>query len=327
MKRLIIGLIALIALIAIYFAVQKEDNGIPIEEVNFAVENIDKVDRIVLQDRSGTKLELLKERSDLWWVNGEYPAFTPFVDLFMTKTLSRIQLKGPVPKAAKDNVIRNMVGNAIKVEIYEGGAMVKSYYVGEHTPDMKGTYLHIEGSETPYIGYIPGFDGYITPKYNLNAKEWFNRSIFDYSVDSIVSINLEYKNNPEYSFKLSKDGDSYAIEPSLNLSTQAAKSYFALYNFKNFEGYADYLDQATKDSIKRSEPVLLITVKDIAGISKELKIYKKGSDSEGLKDSKGNLLAYDPERYFATFTGFDKLVTVQEYTFGKLFAKHSEFQN
>ena len=74
---------------------------------------------------------------------------------------------------------------------------------------------------------------------------------------------------------------------------------------------------------------MTITVKTIDGESKELKIHRKTGNNDGnsLYDKQGHILVEDTERYFATYTGFDKLVTIQDYTFGKLITKRSFFGN
>lgn len=330
MKRLIIGSIALVVLIVVYFLLEaREGTGVAIEEVEFAVENIEKIDKIQMSDRSGKEVSLAKDAAGRWMVDEEYPAFNKRVQLFLEETIQDIEVKGPVAKTARDNVIRSMISNSIKVDIYNGNDLMRSYYVGDHTPDMKGTYMHMEGSESPYISYIPGHEGYIQPLFNLEPKLWYDPSIFDYSPDSIRSVEVIYMDDLERSFKLSREGEDFSIEPALaSLSQQAAKSYFALFGFKNYEGFAEYLSTDMKDSIKQSFPLIKVLVEDVEGERKELNIFPKGKEGDlSLTDENGNVLAYDPERYYATFTGFDHLVTIQEYTFGKILAKRKDFSN
>ena len=328
MKRILWGVLALAVVLAIYLLLnQSEDKGLTTEMAEFAVEEPEKVSRIVMEDRSGTRVELQKDENEMWWVNDKYPAFPPYVDLFLNKTLKRIKVKGPVAQTAKDNVIRSMVSQAIHVEVFEGDKLLRSYYLGDHTPDMKGTYMHLEGAKTPFIAYIPGFDGYISPKFSLLEEDWFTHSVFDYTPESIKQIKLSYTEDVEASFTLSKTNGSYELQPSNGRETgqQQAKSYFALFKFKNFEGYPDYLSPAQEDSIKNSTPMMVLSVVDAMDNERVLKVYAKGGMTNTLTDQHGNVLTYDPERYFATFTGFDRLVTIQEYTFGKLFAEREDF--
>ena len=57
-------------------------------------------------------------------------------------------------------------------------------------------------------------------------------------------------------------------------------------------------------------------------------MYRKGSFQmdNSLYDKRGQLILEDTERYFATLTNFPYLVTVQEYTIGKLLVKRSYFR-
>lgn len=328
MKKLIFGSIALVVLIAIYFFLESRNStGVSIEDVEFSYEKIDEIDKIQMSDRSNNSVVLEKNSDGIWLVNGDYPAFNKRVQLFLEETIQDIEVKGPVAKTAKDNVIRSMISNSIKVDIYSKNKMLRSYYVGDHTPDMKGTYMHMQGSESPYIAYIPGHDGYIQPLFNLEPKLWYDPSIFDYAPDSIKSVEVIYMDQLKKSFQLSRDGDLFSIEPELpNFSQQAAKSYFALFSFKNYEGFAEYLSPEMKDSIKQSFPMIKVLVEDINGSKKELNLFPKGKEGDlSLTDENGNILAYDPERYYASFTGFDHLVTIQEYTFGKILAEHMDF--
>ena len=329
MKRLLWGFIALIVVLGVYMLLNWGDEGkVTTETVEFAVDDPSVIDKITMNDRSGKTVILHKSEDNEWWVNEEYPAFQPNIDLFLNKTINRIEVKGPVAQTARDHVIRTMVTDAIKVDIYSKERIIRSYYVGSYTPDMRGTYMHVEGSDIPFIAYIPGFDGYITPKFNLNKMEWYSRSIFDYEPEEIKEISLIHHADSASSFKLSKIDGKFSFLDSTNtaINQQAAKSYFALFKFKNFEGFADYLHQAQKDSIKNTQAVMTLEVKDVYGNTRTLKAFTKGSSTNNtLRDKHGNLLTYDQERYFATFTGFPQLVTIQEYTFGKLFAKRSDF--
>ncbi|MFY0644389.1 MAG: DUF4340 domain-containing protein [Bacteroidia bacterium] len=329
MKRLLWGFGALVLVLGVYLILNSGKEGkVTTETVEFAVEDPSVIDKIMMKDRSGKTVVLRKTEKGEWWVNEEYPAFQPNIDLFLNKTLNRITVKGPVAQTAKDNVIRSMVSDAVRVDIHSKGELIRSYYVGSYTPDMRGTYMHVEGSDIPFIAYIPGFDGYITPKFNLNKTEWYSRSVFDYEPEEIKEIGLIYHADSSASYTITRVDGNFALagEPNTSINQQAAKSYFALFKFKNFEGYATYLNQAQKDSIKNSQPAMTLVVEDVLGNKRTLRAFTKGSSAGGtLRDKHGNLLTYDQERYFATFSGLNKLVTIQEYTFGKLFAIRSDF--
>ncbi|MDA8886602.1 DUF4340 domain-containing protein [Bacteroidia bacterium] len=329
MKRYfwIIGIVALTALS--YFIYTKDNGEANLRgEINFAIDDVNDVDRILLKNRLGN-IVLLEKREDIWYVNNKYKAFAPVVKIFLEETLSKIRIKGPVAKPARQNVIRGMVGHSIHVIISANGNEIRNYYVGNANADQSGSYLHIDGSDIPYVAHILGFNGIINPKFSTDVQDWCDKSVFDYKPGEMAKITVVNNEIPSESFSLSRSSDSlYALSPTTsNLSQSAARSYFALFSFKNFEGYADYLTQESKDSIKNTIPFMSIEVELKNGDKQKLNIHrKKGiSDVNTLVDKNGNVLVDDTERYFATFTSFDKLVTIQDYTFGKLIVKRSFF--
>jgi len=324
-----IGLVLLIltlAVGAIWYLTQTDQQTILTIDTDIAVDKPATVDKIILSDREDHKVILTKE-SDIWMVNGTYPAFKPVVDLFLNETINKVKIKGPVAKAAQDNVIRYMIVKAIHTEIYQNGKLTKNYYVGGSNTDETGTYVHLDGGTTPYVAYIPGFKGIITPKYSTDVRDWYSKTIFDYEPEEIKSISVTNFEQPSESFSLINSDGSYSIKPAGPLSQQAAKSYFALFKFKNFEGFAPYLEQTTKDSIKKQQPLMEIAVTDLKNEVKKLQIYRKGNfdGNQTLHDKNGDVIVADVERYFATYSGMDSLVTIQDYVFGKIITSRSLF--
>lgn len=327
MKRfiwLILGVGLLWGILAVIKVSSKNNDGFSYEEI--AVKNPSEVTKVLLTDKDGNSVKLSKEE-DVWMVNNSIPAFKPHIDILLNKTINKLDVVGPVPEAAKEGLIRRMVGESIHVEIFNKDKKLSGYYVGGSNPDQTGTYFHIEGSDVPYVVNIPGFRGLLTPKFSTSLEDWYSKTIFDYEPEEIEWISLVYHNEKNQNFRLLIKDSTYMLHPGNKINQQAAKSYFALYKFKNFEGYAPYLDQATKDSIKASQPFLTITVKPYEYSERELKLFKKGGLVSGrsLYDKKGDAIVEDVERYFAAYTGFDRLVTVQDYTIGKLLVKRDYF--
>jgi hypothetical protein len=325
-----IGILLLIGLIVgISIAMNKNKYQSTARSVtDFAIKDVSVIDRITLRNRNGEFIELKKNES-AWIINDEYPAFKPVMDIFLNETISKIEIKGPVSKTARKNVIQMMVGNSVHVNLYKGNKELKSYYVGGATADQSGTYIHIEGSKTPYVAYIPGFTGILQPKFTTQITEWYSKSIFDFEPHEISSIEVVNYEDSTESFTLSKKDSSYTITPAMNNFNQAAaKSYFSLFKFKNFEGFPEYLTDASKDSVSNQTPYLVIKVNPVSAPSVSLKVYRKGSQQSDntLVDKHGHLIVEDVERYYARFTGFNHLVTIQDYTFNNILIPRRYFQ-
>lgn len=329
MKRIFLLLLILVAILGIFFFIKKDSyTTVEADEIEFAVKDVSIITRIEMRNRDGKHVTLEKKNNE-WWVNDKFPAFEPAVDRFLNQTISKIEVKGPVPAAAQQNVIRQMLSSAIKVSIYSGKKLLRNYYVGAADATQSGTYMWVEHAETPFIAYIPGMDGFLTPQYHIIEDDWYNRTIFDFEADEIKSIDVIYTKKPEESFFISMEHGSYRISPGIageQVNQSAARSYFSLFKFKNFEGYPDYLNKETLDSIRTSVPMIRLILTPVKGDKIELKVYPKGrQNDQTVVDNKGNILAYDVERYFAQFTGFPKLVTIQEFVFGNIFANRSDF--
>lgn len=324
MKKYVSIALVVILGMGLYYIVVSNRNKPIINDKNFVLENTEKVTQISLEDRFRSKVVLTK-KDNIWYVNDTFKAFAPQMNLFLNSTLNKIRVKGPVSKTAHETTIRKMVGKAIHVVLYEGDNVVRDYYVGESTPDNNGSYLHINGSKTPYIAHILGYNSILYPKFSVLASDWIDRTVFDYTPDQIASISVDYTQEPDESFTLYRNDSTYTISPSsFPINQVAAKSYFTLFSFKNFEGYAEYLTQEVKDSVKASIPFVTLRVAHIDGSIKSLRLFrKKSADGNTVYDKNGDPLVEDTERYFATFTGFSQLVTVQEYVFGKQLVKRS----
>ena len=296
------------------------------DETNFAIENPEVIIKIMMKDRAGNEV-ILEKKQDTWYVNEDHKAFLPSVDLLLNKALNKIRIKGPVPSSMRNNVISAMGSRSIHIQIFDEDKKIRDYYLGTPTPDETGSYLHIEGAKTPYIAHILGFKGILDPKFSTDENDWLDRSVFDYTAEEIESVSIQNYELPNESFTLSKKDSNYILTPPLPaLTISAARSYFALFTFKNYEGFAEYLPQAAKDSIQTSQPFMTVTVKTYEGESKTLNIFRKGSNqNKTIYDNNGDLLVKDTDRYFATFTGFDRLVTIQDYVFGKIITKRSFF--
>ena len=329
MKKIrIVSFIIILGILG-YLAYQKWNKPVKSDITEIAVNDPSIITKIELKDREGNEI-ILTKKEGIWHVNDMLPVFLPKIESLLNETLKNIRIKGPVAKTAQKNVVRKLVGHSIHVQLFQGSERIRDYYVGSPNPDRSSTYIYIEGSETPFEAHIFGFASLLEPKFSTNPQDWFNKTIFDFKPDDISSIEVMNNEIPEESFQLSKKDSFYNISPTLtSLSQSASRSYFSLFSFKNLEGYANYLSVEQKDSIKNTQPFITIKVNPIQGKSIALNLYRKGDFKIGnnLYDKQGQVILEDTERYFATFTDFPYLVTVQDYTMGKLLVKRSYFRS
>jgi hypothetical protein len=330
-KKWLFWLVMLLLLGSLLFLLLRPKGEPKDDRKDFEIEETEDIQKIFLKDRNDNSV-LLQRSDENWLLNDSLFARKPAVELLL-KTMKKIRVKGPVPKTARSNIIRQMAAKAVKVEIYDSKGKLKTYYVGGPTPDQFGTYMYMENSLYPYVVHIPGFDGYLTPRYSVNQDEWESRQIFSIPVKDIQSVSVNYTNEPEYSFKLIKNGEDFTIEsdgltdPSM-LNFGAVSSYFS--NFKNisYEGYPPMFEQnrAKEDSIKKTPPWCELTVTGNNGKSERLRIWQKEARSDlSLYDQEGNPLAIDPERLYALKDGKERLVHIQILVFKTILVQLQDF--
>jgi hypothetical protein len=254
-------------------------------------------------------------------------------------TIKKVVVKEPVSKNAQDNIIKRLSGSAVRCEIYAGDKLIKAYYVGTETQDQTGTYMILIDLETmkpsakPFITCINGFEGYLTPRYFTDEKEWRDLTIFKYQPDHIKSVRMEVPFNPEFGYELVVKGNndyelrSVAVQKTLPApDTFAVKQYLSYFQKLSFEAFEDQLNQKQMDSVKNSKPINIITVTDKEGKSNTVKFFARSPKTKGQKDVNGKEILYDQERMDALINDGKDLVVVQYYIFGKVMPPANYFQ-
>lgn len=331
-KQIFILLILIIGIAAWFILKPKRSGTSDKSKTEFAVENTEKITKIFLSNKLEGNV-LLEKKNGTWYVNGKYEASKPFMEFFLLETLKKIRVQGPVPLPARQNVISSMATLATKVEIYYNDELEKVYYVGNPTGDMTGTYMYLEGSKDPYITHIPGFDGFLSTRYPIAEKEWVSKVIFDYKPEDIKSIDVNYPADVNASFTVTRKGNTNDFDitssqtaPSGKLNYAAVKSYFGMFVNKTCEGFID-LKPLQIDSIKKSVPICIITLTDKRNTIRLLNVYKRTSTDRdhGVFDTKGNRLAFDPNRYNAILNNDKRVFVIQDIVFNPIMIKYSDF--
>ena len=79
-----------------------------------------------------------------------------------------IRIKSSVSEQKTKFVLQNIATKGVKVEIFDGGQKIKSYYIGGNTSDHHGTYMIMENSKNAYVMHIPDrHPGILNPKYGI----------------------------------------------------------------------------------------------------------------------------------------------------------------
>lgn len=295
---------------------------------NFAIEDVENIDQLVIIDKDGGKAVLTKsDSSDLWDLNGKYKARKSNIELLL-KTFKRIKVKAPVPKTMQETVIRNIAGDGKKCEIYKNGELSKTYYIGTPTPDHFGTYMLLETpdegrSSEPFIMHMSGFAGFLSSRFFTDEEEWRYTGVFRYPKLNFESVEVNHFENPGVSFKITYEGKNdlklYSLSNGMEMpvfDTLAVKDYLLLYKQVHFETFQSYLIPEAEDSVLRSQPAYSVKVTERDDSEKEIKLYWMENTIDAF-DLDGQPYKWHPDHFYGTIDGED-LVRCQRFVFDPL---------
>ena len=279
---------------------------------DFAVEDTASISKIFLANKQGSAVTLEREENR-WTVNKQYTARRDFVNNLLT-TIKKLEVTSPVSSAKTERVMKDLAVQGIKVEIYQGDKCVKTYYVGGVTEDNNGAYMILENSDQPFIVSRPGFTGYLPVHYLPEVSEWRERIAFNYKIENIAKVYVEYPDKNE-SFIAERLGENkYNLKNidgsnmGVPFDTLRVKEFVSRIKFVGFETYIlDSLQTFKRDSLQKTEMLASFTIEDKTGAKNNLVTYRR-PNTTGLFDPEGNLFEYDVDNLYGIINGNEVVI-------------------
>ncbi len=291
----------------------------------FRVENPEEIQKIFIAKRTG-ETTTLERQGKHWIVNGTSKASPGAVDNLM-EVITSVELKFVPPKAATDNVVKELAARGIKVEIYnKKGEKIKAYYVGGVTPDARGTIMILENSEQPMVMEIPQMEGQIRTRFDLVGDAWRDRSVFALQPEEIQAVSIEYPKQRNKSFRLSRKGSGFEVTPfydnvlPINRKVDEASVEAFLVGFKSLVAEAFENNYAKKDSVTQTIPFAIISVTNTEGEERMAAFYPTYRNDTQTGERRTDFV----ERYFAAINNGDWML-VQHRVFEKVFWPYDSF--
>jgi len=333
-NRLILIIALVLGGITIYFFVKRNSGTIRKELFDFAVKDTASITRIFLADRNNNIIKLDRNEDQTWTMND---SLLPdhFVLKNLLEVIYKLDVRTRVAKTAYDNVVKGLAQSGIKCEIYLHGSETpeKIYYVGHETQDQLGTFMMLEKSNAPFVMQIPGFNGYLTPRYTTSLQAWKTKVLIQVPSEKIKTVTFNYPSLPDHSFRIEQNGNNYKVSSPVTghviskVDPAAVENYLMLFKVLYFENYDSYLSRQQKDSLIRTVPVCEISIEDLSGKKKELSIFPMPQNAASLtrEDSLGVPLKYDTDHMYAQLRPGSELVSVQHYSFDRVFRSLEDF--
>lgn len=333
-KKTILTLLVLVTVGLAYWLINKKPWGVNFKDIaNFSIEDTAAIDKIFIADRNGKSVILEKKAPQTWVINGNKLADYSKVELLLN-TMKNVKVLRPVLENEHNTAVGDLATVGIKAQFYANNSVVKTVYVGSATQEQNGTYMLIENASKPYATHIPGFFGFLTPRFITDSLIWRDRTIFNYTPDQIKSIAIVYPNaNLNFTIDNSNIQNPILIDANNQVKKVTdplfLKFYVASYKQFSFDGYYENQNAQLIDSIYNSTPVCTINVVLTNGQTQNLKLYNKAIDKhtkQVLDESTGKPFNFDTERYWAFLNNDKSLIIAQQFNIGKLLITLNDFK-
>ena len=179
-----------------------------------------------------------------------------------------MKIKYPVSESMHNSVIKDLATQGVKLELYSGDKfLMKTIYIGGETADFLGTYMMIDGSERAYVVHLPGFNGFLSPRFNIDGRKvtsqiWRSRKIFTGTM--IDSLRMEFNDEPTKNFFLSTKESLiiYGNNQRQKIDSNSIKNYLTLIKNINCEGYVNDLKSEILFNKQTHACILLLLINE-----------------------------------------------------------------
>lgn len=331
-KQIVLTLIVSLLLATAIYVYYSKDKDSNLESNAFAVADTASITKVFIADKKGSAITLTKNSPGNWTVNNRFSVRNDAINLLL-KTFKLMEIKSPVLKSAQNNIIKDMAARAIKVEIFgqDASEPILTYYVGAATQNHDGNFMLLDGGDTPYIVYVPGFHGFLTPRFITDEKDWRSTLVFSYQhINEVEWVRLEYMKEMassfeivivnENKFKVRKLGDNTFLE---KFDTLKVKDYLSGWRNISHESF-ETVSKGERDSTLNLGVEYLFSMKRKNEMPIVLAAYlrrpKLFSPSQGNRP-----MMADPDRMYGIFANDTNFLLIQYFVFDKLMVKPDYF--
>ncbi len=338
-NKIILIAISAFALLAIVLIINSRKTTLNRAEAQFAIDDTATVTKIFIANKMGQSVKLVKQPTGNWQLNDKYIATAENVRLFLS-TAKNIQVQAPLAKAAYDAIIKRMATAATKVEIYQKVYFIdfwgmkyfpyekctRTYYVGDPTMDNAGNFMMMEGAKHIFIVNLPGFRGFVSPRYSFVESDWRDHTVFSAKLSQIKEVKYEFMDIPKESFKIVALGNrrfnlvrlsDNAVAPQYD--TTKVIDQLMLYRSLKYEAFVTDMEPAKKDSILRFNRFQTITLAENSGKITKVNMYRIPEllirDQEHMDKVE---MAYNRDKFYIVINDSKDMQIAQYFVFERL---------
>ncbi len=335
-KNILLVVSALLVGVLIYFGIKVVNNSgssVETELIDFAIADVDKIDRVVITDNYGRVMDLRLPKNAKEWVDKDGNCISQEGIHYILDAAKMIEFKGYLTDNSVETYKKMMLSQHIKVEYYLNSKWHKTWYVGPATKDHLGQIMLMDSkeqgaSDKPVIMSIKGMYGIIEPRFYADPLKWKCSQIFNIIPSEIKKVDVKYPLQPARNFTVENLGhDKYSVKqqniPLPQIDTQYVMLYLNKFKKIHYETGNYILKENQIDSLKNTNPfcVLKIDLKD--GKSKQIRMFRINGQGSQLNEF-GQVVNHDVERFWAELPN-GEVVKCQYFVFDPLIQGHLYF--
>ena len=316
-KKIFFISIVIILLFGLFFIEENKTSSFNTEL--FSVTDTLSINKIIISDRYDNEIEL-RRNNNQWIVNDSYLVRNDAIKTLLS-TLKNIRIKNLLSNEIEKNIEKQISTLGVGVIIYNNNKKINSFIVGPSTRDHLGTYVYHLKTKKTYSTHIPGFNGFLSPRFGIQANRieinnWRNPTLIDYQpnlIDSIFSYNFS---NSAKSFKLicGKENNIKNYQNEIIKDVNFGTLNLFLNSFTNLN-VEKYLNDTLKNNLNNPYKKLIIYSKNKID---SLVFYTLNSEQD---DDTNN---YNIKRKIAIKNNED-ICLVQDYVFNKVLINIDDF--
>ncbi len=343
-KNLTILLSIVVAIGIVALVVAKLGSKDATFEQDFHVEDVENITKIFLADKENNHV-LLERVADAdstsdttWTVDGTYPANKGMIRILL-ETLHDMRIRQQVNKNAIPQAVKRLSVNSTKCEVYQtryfidwfGGKirlfphekLTVTYFVGQETQDMMACFMYRDGDKAPYIIHIPGFRGYLTPRFVSDPMAWRSHVIVHWDITKLQSVELNIPATPEESYTVLRDGNGFVFKQAgkvvSDFDTARVAQMLSCFHNLNFDEFASQVPNSNMDTSFNAGPRAILHITSTEGVTREVKTYiKYNNPTDSLVMRNDDLYEmFDLNRLYAIIDNTDT-VLIQYFVFDNI---------
>lgn len=287
MKKILILVLSIAVLAGLsYYVFYLMDNsgqseGLKKELIGFAIKDTQSIDKIKITDKQERQYTLTKKNGT--WTGPNGACVTQEKVKWVIDAIKSIRFKGYLSDKATNRFNNLMAAQHIKVEIFQNGKWSKTWYMGPSTQDHDGQIMLLETKEegkssVPVETRLENMHGIIDPRFHADPMQWECTHIFKLALTDISSVDIKFNEEQQRSFKVKKTGQDVTVYQNgkqlEGYTPQDAYRYLNNYQKVHWDVANYVLNSAQVDSIKRTLPFCVMTVKEAKGKTTKLRLFR-----------------------------------------------------